>query len=346
MGMIRCSCPACQLALNLGEVLAGRQIKCPRCSTPVTVPSVSASDPIEAAPFEPEPQQFASPLQAALPVDLTAYENTPASAEAFGVDGIGNYDGVALSHEDMAAWRRVCKGLRRFLTGLMVFAAAVIARASLVAIAILVAGALGSERASAELPFINGCDVLISLGILISWAFALVGLVEGLHVPSNSGCKPFVFVALVSVGGAIVLHLFTFLAQFNAWVDDTSPRQESPAYLAAIGFLMIAAWATTTVMMLLFVHRVGTLLQSTGLCRQVWRFAAICGGGAGLMLVCYVGIVAAAGGLASRSSGSMALILVFGLGLVILATFLFVLARYSMVIGQTLQAIDRKGITS
>lgn len=344
MGMIQCSCPSCQLALNLGEMLAGRQLKCPRCSAAVVVPTPSVPEPVQAVPFE------AVPLPSALPVasgaEPTFAETKQASPWSFGADGVGDYEGVAVSPEDMAGWRRVCKGLRRFLTGLMIFAAAVLARAALVAIAVLVAVAIRSDRSTSGLPFVDGCDLLISLSILVSWAFALVGLVEALHVPSSSGCRPFVLVALSSLGGAILLMLLSFLARFGAWVDYSSPQaDQSSALVVVVGLLTITAWITTTVTMLLFVHRIGTLLQSAPLCKQVWWFAGIWGIGAGLSAVCYVGVLVAAGGLGSRSSG-LALVLVVLLGLLAIATFLFVLARYSTLIGLALQAIDRKGITS
>lgn len=352
MELIRFSCPSCQLLLQLGEILAGRQVKCPRCSTTVLVPTASGADPAEAGLHQypaltPAPQPVSS--SPSTPGNRLAFgDYVGAAAPSYGTEGIGDDDGgpVTVSAEEVAGWTAVCKGLRLFSSGLAIFTVAVVARVALVALAVMVAVTQRSRFSSDDIEIINCCDSLIGIGILVSWTSALVGLIFALQIPTSSRCKPFLVTALSCVGVASACLLLTLFIQVKSLTDGHAPRSEGTSALAiAFGMLVLGCWITATVMLLLFLHKIGTLLQSAALRKQVWRFATIWGIGAGAIIVCYAagaGVIGASMADGRRFPGSGALVMVALIGLVALAAYFVVLGMYSRLLGLARIEIDNR----
>jgi hypothetical protein len=71
---IRITCPHCKRGMLVDERLAGKKGRCKACQQPITVPSLSASDPppVENPPPSPSPQSAGEKKRAAAPVDIEA----------------------------------------------------------------------------------------------------------------------------------------------------------------------------------------------------------------------------------------------------------------------------------
>jgi predicted Zn finger-like uncharacterized protein len=71
---MRVECPACGATLNVGDSLAGKRVKCPKCQKAVTIPVANAA-PESASEPEPEPETYA--LAGAAPTKVRAVPVRP-----------------------------------------------------------------------------------------------------------------------------------------------------------------------------------------------------------------------------------------------------------------------------
>jgi hypothetical protein len=384
MGMIRFTCPSCQRVLRVAEQFAGRQAKCPGCSSPVKVPAASEPDPVEAAVLQaparsPVPQAPApvpqAPARAADPFNFDEDQGAvmtrrpaPQHADAYGggaFEGSGGEldDGRYAGPSEVAGWKSVRSGLRLFQISILMKIGIVIAYILLLVLALLTGAAMfaylmnqtgsapgagpgrtsgpstGSLEAMGAIAIVLiGFYVLIVLTELASEILQLVGAIFMLQVPANTGAKPLVVTVLVCQGVILAVPVFVF---FLSVAIGSNPLNLLLQLMGA------AAALTGLIIMLVFLHKLGSLLGSDALCQQVVRFAIWYGVGVGILVlsVCLLfGVVAL--GIASRnqSTGIVAVLMMAVIGLTWIATVLVLLFMYHGLLGLARDVIRRKAL--
>jgi len=199
-------------------------------------------------------------------------------------------------------------------------------------------GELGAVGAMAIV--LIGFYVLIALTGLASEILQMVGAILMLQAPATSGCKPLALTVLICHGAILAAPVLGFAIVFSIGAD---------ALNGLLQLLAAGAALTGFIIMLVFLHKLGTLLGSDALCGQVVRFAIWYGVGIGVLVlsVCLVGGVIALG-IASRnqSTGIVAIMAMAIVGLTWIATILVLLFMYHNLLGLARDVIQNKALRS
>jgi hypothetical protein len=356
----------------VADQFAGRQAKCPGCSTPVLVPTTSVPDPAEAAYQAPatSPPRPAAPPPAPPPPsgDPFAFSDSggaprgqapmsPGYGQQMGA-GYGRRDFAASGEGELSGWKALASGLRLFQIGVMIYLGAITTGVVLLILMMMTIGfasvsfldsgmsrtrSMGgsADTMGAILVVFVGLLVLVLLAVLTSWILALIGSIYMLQVPESTGGKPFPITILICM---CVVMVYPLLVCAGGLSGATG--------LGTLGELLSGlAWLTATIMMIIFMHKIGTLLQSDALRKQAVRFAIWYGVTAGVIVVgsCGIGVMIAVGTMGAMRGGggeSMggALVVVVLFALVMFGLYVTVLAMYSALLGLARNVIQRKAI--
>lgn len=381
MAIIRFPCPQCQRVLKVGDQFSGRQSKCPGCQSPVTVPA--ESDPsipeaptavASAAPRRPAaaptPRAPAAPSQnfdfdddAAPPPPQESWEYEDAN-DAVAVD--------AAVRASAGAWKAVRTGVRLLQIGVYVkIGAIVILLGALILMFLTGAAYMGyltermnsspgyrgssassgaAEAGMAMLFLFLALMALVVLAMSAAEILNLIGAIMFLQVPEPSGAKGFGIGVLIA---QIVLMASPFLS-----CAGTMAQVGAADNLA--GLLQFAAGITWIVMLLLFIHKIGSYLRSEALCKEVVHFAIWIGICVGVYIgaICLwffvvfamFATVAASSSRGNRSSdllanAGMGAAVVMGLiALILLGMFIALLVKYIQLLTTTQDVITRRAI--
>jgi hypothetical protein len=359
--MIRFSCPACQRVLRVDEQFAGRQAKCPGCATPVTVPAKEAAPADVMVAPAPVPQALPRLPAAPPPEDPFAFDPNDGAVVPRRAQRVDTYEDadeagyVAESRADRSGWKSLRAGLHLFQIGVLIFTGAVGVFIVLIA-AMLATGAamlanffssVGPPRASsgnleavgAIAIVLVGLSVLAYLAVLASYILELIGTIFMVQVPDSTGCKAFPIVLVCCHGLILACPIFSFLCGLVG----------AGGVGGVFNLLAAAAWLTSTIIMLIFLHKVGTLLQSDALCKQVVRYAIWYGVGVGVIVVgvcgffgmMFLGFISAVRG---RGEGLGAIFMMGLIGLLIVSTIITLLVMYSALLALARDVIRRKAL--
>jgi hypothetical protein len=255
--MICFPCPSCQRVLRFAEEQAGRPANCPDCASPVTVPAGS-SEAVKATAITTVPA--ASPI-VPLETAVTAKPASPTAAPPW----------LAV-HSDNDAERA---GWGMVRTGLRLMQLSVVVRVGILMVLVLLMIPLfqrlatpepvpGRFSASPSPTFESeNFQVLLILAGLGAELLQLIGAVFLLQVPEQTRCRPYA-VAMAICQSMVLAGAVLSQARLPAAVAHFVLLLELVAAVAGLVLLII---------LLIFLHRIGTLLGSNGLRKQVERYA-------------------------------------------------------------------------
>lgn len=381
MAILRFPCPQCQRVLKVGDQFSGRQAKCPGCQTAVTVPQESDLSVPEAptavasaAPRRPAPAP--APRAAASPAPHFDFDDDTAAAapqESWEYEDAN--DAVAADAAVRAAagaWKSVRTGIRLLQISVYLRIGAVVVFTLAMVVMLLTslayAGYLmdqvnanpgvrnrsngAAEMSLALLLLFLAVFALVGLSFLAAEILKLIGAILMLQAPEVSGAKGFAIAALIS---QIVLMAGPFLSCAGGMAQVSAVNNVS-------SLLQMIASVTWIVMVLLFIHKVGSYLKSEALCREVVSFAIWIGVSIGigvgsfcLLTFVIVAFFATAISTASNNSrgaasevlagagwGTMVMMVLFALVVVGLAISLLV--KFLQLLTTTQDVITRRAI--
>lgn len=291
---IRFACPGCQRTLNVPDQYAGRQSKCPGCSTPVMVPAANGAG-ITGAP------NVSGPAGGSwLPPGVgqsAAVTTSPAAAPQWNAPAAGGF-GSAIAPQ----WSSVATGLKlmRMATTIKIVATifylvGIIATVLLfgAAVASLVPRVQGSggqpSNAAAGagvvmLVVVFGVVGIFLVALLAQYVLQVIGGFITLGTPPESGAKGLaigVVVCLLVPIGSFFIRIVDALATGGSFIG------------AAAAFLQLIAIIVEWVLFVMFMHCVGTSLDSSELRSRavnfgIWLGATFAGS---IMATCIIGIM-------------------------------------------------------
>jgi len=244
--MISFPCPSCQRPLEVADKLAGQDFRCPMCAATLTVPASKASEPGETAITRPQAPTWPVPPPASTAItDQPAAERGPASWPA------GSARDIVLDPSVAAAgWTSVCTGLRLLQISVVIKVGILATYLLALASMLQAAGTLESRDLHAT----------VVVAVVVAVILDLAGAIFMIQVPEHSGCKPYAVTILICQGTMMAAALLIYAGRPGTAI--------APAQLlsGATGLIML-------IVLLVFLHKIGSYFGSRELRRQVIRFA-------------------------------------------------------------------------
>jgi hypothetical protein len=271
--MICFSCPSCQRVLRFAEEMAGRPASCPGCSRAVMVPAVS-SEAVQATAITTAPA--ANPV-APLETSITA---KPASAAPLPWPAVQSDNDA-----ERTGWGMVRTGLR-------LMQLSVVVRVGILMVLVLLMIPLfqklaapdpapGRFSASHSPTFESeNFQILLILAGLGAELLQLIGAVFLLQVPEQTRCRPY----------AVAIAICQSMVLAGAVLSQARLPGAIVHFVLLLELVAAVAGLISLIILLIFLHRIGTLLGSNGLRKQVERYALV-------FAIAFVVVVASIAGL-------------------------------------------------
>jgi len=283
MGMIRFSCRACQRVLRVGEQYAGRQSKCPGCSSPLKVPLVSEVD-------------LGSATGATLPGDPSAFDEDAGAAAptndaaAAPWQGAATVDGENVLEGHPESWRTAAGGLRIVWWGsvlqMLVLVAVSLGIAALTVLRLRAISELFRDvftDGRSDRPALIDAPTLVLLLLLASLIMTVIGLIGVLlriigcigllAIPVGRLVAVMVVLcelAPIACGIAVIYSICRMLAEGESRYVESLAYNIVLVYLGSCGSAVIALLGL--VFMLLLLARLGSALGSKELGPRIINF--------------------------------------------------------------------------
>jgi hypothetical protein len=284
---IRFACPGCQKTLSVPDQYAGRKSKCPGCSAALMVPAANGAGNVMAAPNVSGPaagswlppgvgQAPAMAPSAAVTTSPAATPQWPAPAPSGAGGPIAPEWGSVATGLRLMKWASILKILVAVGMFLLYVAMFVLMGATLLAVLGSASGSAGPRGGPSDETAANAAKASILGFILVLGGFAVAGLtlfvqyilqiIGGIltcRAPQDSGARGLGFGVLFCILTPIFVMLFVAAANLIKL-----PILGLVGY-GGWGIVFMAEW----VLFIMFMHRVGTALDSAELRAKAVSFA-------------------------------------------------------------------------
>jgi hypothetical protein len=277
---IRFACPGCQRTLNVPDQYAGRKSKCPGCAAAIMVPMANGAGNVMAAPNVSGPaggswlppgvgQAPAVAPSAAVTTSPKAAPQWPAPAPSGGGGSIAPEWGSVATGLKLMRMATIIKILAIAFYFVGLIASALIFGAAMASVVQGSGQGQGSEPNNAAagagvlmLVVVFGVIAVYFLMLFIQYVLQVVGGSMALRVPPESGGKGLAIGVLLCILAPIFVVLIVGVAN--------AIRMPILGLLAELGYVMIVL--TEWVLFILFMHKVGTALDSAELRARAVNF--------------------------------------------------------------------------